>query len=45
MLEQCIEESKKSGVKRIWLHASKDGKPLYKKMGYTKKDIEMELFL
>ncbi|MEH7309211.1 GNAT family N-acetyltransferase [Neobacillus drentensis] len=45
LLEQCIDESKTSGVKRIWLHASKDGEPLYKKMGFTNKDSEMELFL
>ena len=45
LLEKCIDESKKSGVKRIWLHASKDGEPLYKKMGFTNKDSEMELFL
>lgn len=45
LLEECIDESKKSGVKRIWLHASEDGEPLYKKMGFTNKDSEMELFL
>ena len=45
LLENCIEESKKNGVKRIWLHASEDGKPLYKKMGFTIKNNEMELFL
>ncbi|MEE6449853.1 GNAT family N-acetyltransferase [Gottfriedia acidiceleris] len=45
LLEKCIDECKKSGVKRIWLHASEDGRPLYKKMGFTKKNNEMELFL
>lgn len=45
LLEHCIDECKKSGVKRIWLHASEDGKPLYKKMGFTNKVSEMELFL
>jgi N-acetylglutamate synthase-like GNAT family acetyltransferase len=45
LLENCIDESKKSGVKRIWLHASEDGEPLYRKMGFTNKDSEMELFL
>ncbi|AGL03457.1 acetyltransferase [Desulfoscipio gibsoniae DSM 7213] len=47
LLGNCIEISKKSGVKRIWVHASEDGKHLYKKMGftYTMKNNEMELFL
>jgi len=48
LLGECIEESKKSGVKRIWMHPSEDGKRLYKKMGFTMKDNsgnEMELFL
>lgn len=45
LLENCIDESKKSGVKRIWLHASEDGEHLYKRMGFTNKDSEMELFL
>jgi ribosomal protein S18 acetylase RimI-like enzyme len=45
LLEQCIEESKKVGVKRIWLHASKDGEQLYRKMGFVNKNNEMELFL
>ncbi|KAB2332720.1 GNAT family N-acetyltransferase [Bacillus mesophilum] len=45
LLENCINESKNSGVKRIWLHATKDGEPLYKKMGFTNKNTEMELYL
>ncbi|WP_235822184.1 GNAT family N-acetyltransferase [Gottfriedia luciferensis] len=45
LLEQCIDECKKCGVKRIWLHASEDGAPLYKKMGFTNKDHEMQLFI
>ena len=45
LLEYCIEECKKNGAKRIWLHASEDGMYLYKKMGFTTKDNEMELFL
>jgi ribosomal protein S18 acetylase RimI-like enzyme len=44
LLEYCIDECKKSGVKRIWLHASKDGEHLYKKVGFTAKENEMELF-
>ena len=45
LLEHCIKESKKSNVKRIWLHSSEKGKHLYKKMGFTEKSSEMELFL
>ncbi|MED0662940.1 N-acetyltransferase [Geobacillus thermodenitrificans] len=45
LLERCIEECKTIGVKRIWLHATEDGKPLYTKMGFTFKNSEMELFI
>lgn len=45
LLECCIEESKQSGVKRIWLHATEAGEPLYAKMGFIKKNNEMEKFL
>ena len=45
LLEHCIDQSKKSGVKRIWLHSSENGKHLYKKMGFSEKGSEMELFL
>ncbi|MGG4043280.1 GNAT family N-acetyltransferase [Bacillus smithii] len=45
LLEKLIEECKKTGVRRIWLHASDDGKPLYTKMGFTFHHGEMELFI
>ncbi|WP_034279119.1 GNAT family N-acetyltransferase [Bacillus bingmayongensis] len=45
LLEYRLEECKENGVKRIWLHSSKDGEPLYKKIGFTNKQNEMELFL
>lgn len=45
LLNHCIDESRKRGVKRIWLHASESGAPLYKKMGFKNKNSEMELFL
>lgn len=45
LLELCIEEARKSGVKRIWLHATEERKHLYKKMGFRNNDSEMELFL
>ncbi|MFE7082937.1 GNAT family N-acetyltransferase [Priestia megaterium] len=37
LLEKCIEECRKREVKRIWLHASKYGEPLYKSMGFSFK--------
>ncbi|MFE7083276.1 GNAT family N-acetyltransferase [Priestia megaterium] len=45
LLEKCIKECKKRNVKRIWLHASKDGEALYRSMGFEFKGSEMELFL
>ncbi|KYG36762.1 acetyltransferase [Bacillus gaemokensis] len=45
LLQHCIKECKENGVKRIWLHSSKDGELLYKKMGFTHKTNEMELFI
>jgi ribosomal protein S18 acetylase RimI-like enzyme len=45
LLERLIEECKKMGVKRIWLHSSDDGKPLYSKMNFTLNHSEMELFI
>lgn len=45
LLNHCIEESRKRGVKRIWLHASENGAPLYGKLGFKNKNNEMELFL
>jgi ribosomal protein S18 acetylase RimI-like enzyme len=45
VLESCIEECKSIGVKRIWLHASEDGKRLYQKMGFRYKNTEMELYI
>lgn len=45
LLELCIDEARKNGVKRIWLHASEEGKHLYKKMGFNMNDSEMEQFL
>ncbi|WP_193065032.1 GNAT family N-acetyltransferase [Oceanobacillus oncorhynchi] len=45
LIECCLEECKRKNVKRIWLHSSEDGKYLYKKMGFSYNDTEMELFL
>lgn len=43
--EDCISECKSLGVRRIWLHSSKEGYFLYKKLGFTDKDSEMELII
>ncbi len=45
LLEKCISDCNRLGVGRIWLHSSQEGYQLYKKMGFTDKDSEMELFL
>lgn len=45
LLQHCITECKANEIKRIWLHSSKDGQPLYRKIGFTSKPNEMELFL
>ncbi|WP_453989791.1 GNAT family N-acetyltransferase [Bacillus nitroreducens] len=45
LLEQCISDCKRMGVGRIWLHTSKEGYHLYRKMGFIDKDLEMELLL
>ncbi len=44
LLEHCIGECKKSGVKRIWLHASEDGKPLYKKWALLIRKVKWNFF-
>ncbi|WP_082802573.1 GNAT family N-acetyltransferase [Priestia endophytica] len=40
LFEKCIEECKKRNVKGIWLHASKDGEPLYGCRGFNFKGSE-----
>lgn len=45
LLEECISDCRSLGVGRIWLHSSPDGYPLYKQMGFSEKDSEMELLL
>lgn len=34
---------KKTGARRIWLHATKDGQHLYEKLGFVSTTTEMEL--
>lgn len=44
LLKKCIEDCKQRGVKRIWLHASEDGKPLYKKWDSHIKTMKWNCF-
>lgn len=45
ILDTIIEHSHKNNIRRLWLNYSEQGKYLYTKKGFTKKDNEMELFL
>lgn len=44
ILQECMKECQKREVKRVWLHASQAGEPLYKSIGFQFKGSEMELF-
>ncbi|MBH8564394.1 GNAT family N-acetyltransferase [Nostoc sp. CENA67] len=43
LLREIISFVKQTKAKRIWLHASKDGKPLYEKLGFVLTTKEMEI--
>lgn len=43
LLREIISFVKQTKAKRIWLHASKDGKPLYEKLGFVSTTKEMEI--
>ncbi|AGX02644.1 MULTISPECIES: GNAT family N-acetyltransferase [Bacillus] len=45
LLQECLDECRARGVKRVWLHASQDGEPLYRKAGFTGNKGELELLL
>lgn len=45
ILDTIIEYSKQNNIKKLWLSSSEQGKHLYMKKGFLKKDSEMELFL
>ncbi|MEQ2528317.1 GNAT family N-acetyltransferase [Robertmurraya yapensis] len=43
LLDKLVEEAKQLGVTRIWLGASKMGKPVYKKFGFIESNEWLEL--
>ena len=43
LLEKLLMEVKEKGIKKIRLHATNIGKPLYEKVGFKSKDDEMVL--
>ncbi|WP_286907848.1 GNAT family N-acetyltransferase [Clostridium sp. UBA1652] len=45
LLEMLVQETKKAGIFKMWLHASKLGRPVYKKFGFKETDEFMELSL
>jgi len=45
LLTKLVEEVKISGVSKIWLGASKMGKPVYKKFGFIETNDYLELNL
>lgn len=45
ILDTIIEFSKEHYIKRLWLSSSEQGKTLYARKGFIKKENDMELFL
>jgi ribosomal protein S18 acetylase RimI-like enzyme len=43
LLTRIVDEAKNSGIKKIWLGASKLGRPVYKKFGFKETDEWLEL--
>ena len=43
LLEKILEDAKSRGIKKIWLGASKLGRPLYEKLGFIQQESYMEL--
>ncbi|MGN1401363.1 MAG: GNAT family N-acetyltransferase [Bacillus sp. (in: firmicutes)] len=45
LLEACVSDCRCSGAGRIWLHASEEGRGLYKHLGFSDNESEMELLV
>ncbi|HOV28304.1 MAG TPA: GNAT family N-acetyltransferase [Pseudobacteroides sp.] len=45
ILKKMILFLKEMGVKRVWLHATEDGRIIYDKIGFKSKLSEMEMYL
>ncbi|MBL4953713.1 GNAT family N-acetyltransferase [Neobacillus sp. OS1-32] len=43
LLSKLVEEAKNAGITKIWLGASKMGRPVYKKFGFKETDEWLEL--
>ncbi|WP_232490208.1 GNAT family N-acetyltransferase [Neobacillus cucumis] len=43
LLTKLVDEVKSSGISKIWLGASKMGRPVYKKFGFRERDEFLEL--
>lgn len=43
LLTKLVDEAKDSGISKIWLGASKLGRPVYKKFGFVETDEWLEL--
>ncbi len=45
ILDEIINYASKSHIKKLWLNSSEQGKKLYAKRGFIRKENEMELLL
>ncbi|MBQ5322604.1 MAG: GNAT family N-acetyltransferase [Oscillospiraceae bacterium] len=45
LLEKLLEDARSRGIKKLWLGASKLGRPLYEKLGFIQQESYMELTL